>query len=329
MSRIATLIHCFRVATASAALLMACVSNSQAAVVTVSLDAVADPTSNFNAYWSEGLVQLNMPFPGTTRQPFWDTKDLSRTYNNAFDFFPNEAAMKFGHLTYDNASLVSGSGSAAITGLTLGIERDPLNSNYVNGSWLSFTTDLQAYSGSVTVSNGAVTRIDLTASYSSLGYFGLTPVNGSGTFSVSGSTFQVLASATNPGFGNYNPSMAWNWSGVISSVATAPPTIAADFDGNGFVDASDLAQWKIGMGIASEATKNQGDANSDGAVDGTDFLIWQREFGMGTPPTLAAVPEPSAALLLVTAFAGLSFRRCGQLRCMRRRSPGMQDFQDQ
>jgi hypothetical protein len=294
---------------------------SRAAAVTVSLDAVADPTSNFNAYWSEGLAQLNLTYSGTTRQPFWDTKDLSRTYTNSFDFFPNEAAMKFGNLTYDDASLVGGSGSATITGLTLGIERDPLDSGYVNGSWLSFTTDVQTYSGAVTVSNGVVTGINLTASYNATGSFGPTPVSGSGTFSVSGATFHVLASAHNPNFGNYNPSMAWNWSGVISSVVTAPPTLAADFDGNGHVDAADLAAWKIGMGIASGAEKDQGDANGDGAVDGADFLTWQREFGMGPPQTLSAVasvPEPSAALLLAMALGVASFGR-RRSRCMRHR----------
>ncbi|WP_428308555.1 dockerin type I domain-containing protein [Lacipirellula sp.] len=284
-----------------------------AATVAVSLDAIADPTSNFIAYWSEGICQLNMTYPGTTRQPFWNTQNLSQTYNNNFDFFPNDSAMKFGNFTYDDASLVGGSGSATITGLTLGIERDPLNANYVNGSWLSFTTDVQSYSGSVTVANGAVTGINLTANYNSVGYFGSVPANGSGVFSIAGNEFQVTATAYNAFFGPYDPQMAWDWSGVISSVTTTPPPVyAADFDGNGYVDGVDLSQWKLGMGIASGATKNQGDANGDGVVDGADFLAWQREFGLGTPPTLAAlssVPEPAAATLLTLALASLALRR--------------------
>lgn len=286
--------------------------DSPAATVVVSLDAVADPTSNFIAYWSEGLAQLNMPYPGTTRQPFWDTKDLTRTYNNNFDFFPHDSSMKFGNLTYDDASLVAGSGSAVITGLTLGIERDPLDAGYVNGSWLSFTTDLQSYAGSVTVINGAVTGINLTASYKSIGYFAGTPADGNGAFSISGSTFQVTATAYSPYFGNYDPQMAWDWSGVISSVVEPPPlSLAADFDDNDYVDAADLALWQSGMGMPSGATKGQGDADGNGSVDGADFLVWQREFGLGTPPVsvAATVPEPAAAALMAIAAAGVAHLR--------------------
>ncbi|WP_152097756.1 hypothetical protein [Lacipirellula parvula] len=314
MPRCAAFIHCFRIVFASTAIFAAASrADIHAATVAVSLDAVADPTSNFIAYWSEGICQLNMTYPGTTRQPFWNTQNLSQTYNNNFDFFPNDSVMKFGNFTYDDASLVGGSGSATITGLTLGIERDPLNANYVNGSWLSFTTELQSYSGSVTVANGAVTGINLTANYNSVGYFGSVPANGSGTFSIAGNAFQVSATADNAFFGNYDPAMEWDWSGVISSVTTTPPPVyAADFDGNGYIDGADLSQWKLGMGIASGATKNQGDANDDGAVDGADFLTWQREFGLGTPPALAAassVPEPAAATLLAFALASLALRR--------------------
>ena len=321
MSRISEPIYRFRIVFAILALLAAASSvDARAATVAVSLDAVADPTSNFIAYWSEGICQLDMTYPGTTRQPFWNTNDLSFTYNNNFDFFPNDSAMKFGNFTYDDASLVGGSGSAAITGLTLGIERDPLNANYVNGSWLSFTTEVQDYAGSVTVSNGAVTNVNLTAQYSSLGYFASVPAYGTGTFSITGNEFQVTATAYNVYFSPYDPLMSWDWSGVISSVTTTPPPVyAADFDGNGYVDGADLAQWKLSMaaGIPSGATKNQGDANLDGAVDGADFLVWQREFGLGTTSMQSAanaVPEPDATVLMTLALTKLVLRRRNERR---------------
>lgn len=313
LSNRAVLAHCLQIVAVNVALLMAFRGVAvQAATVTVPLDAVADVSSNFNAYFSEGIAQLNMTFPGTNRQPFWMTGNPSLTYNQAFDFFPNDSAMKFGELTYDDSSLTSGSGSAAITGLALGIEKNPLDPSYINGTWLSFTTELQTYSGSVTVANGAVTGINLTASYNTTGYFGVGEISGSGTFSISGASFQVLASAHNPTHVNFNPSVAWNWSGVMTSVVTPPLLLAADFDDNDRVDSADLALWQSGMGIPSNATKSQGDADGNGSVDGADFLIWQREYGLGAPPALVAaapVPEPAAASILAVAIAGTAHLR--------------------
>jgi hypothetical protein len=75
---------------------------------------------------------------------------------------------------------------------------------------------------------------------------------------------------------------------------------------------------EIGGGLA-------GDFNADDVVDGADFLVWQRG-GSPTPlsagdladwqanygtsaaaPAVGAVPEPSAALLAISAVAALGF----------------------
>ena len=79
-----------------------------------------------------------------------------------------------------------------------------------------------------------------------------------------------------------------------------PTFAAADFNRDGFVDAADLAVWKSNFGAAESATSQMGDANGDGAVDGADFLVWQRQLGgaASAAATQAAVPEPSALLLL-------------------------------
>lgn len=53
----------------------------------------------------------------------------------------------------------------------------------------------------------------------------------------------------------------------------------SDFNGDGTVDASDLAIWKDGFGTTTKAKLEEGDADSDGDVDGTDFLAWQLDFG--------------------------------------------------
>lgn len=91
---------------------------------------------------------------------------------------------------------------------------------------------------------------------------------------------------------------------VVLAVVSAP-SLSADFDEDGDVDAADLAKWKIGFGIASGAAHAQGDADGNGAVDGSDFHAWQRQFGTTlAAPTAGAIPEPRSALLLSLVAAG-------------------------
>lgn len=75
-----------------------------------------------------------------------------------------------------------------------------------------------------------------------------------------------------------------------------------DLNGNGVVDAADLAIWKAGFGDAAGATPANGDADGDGDVDGSDFLRWQRGFSRppGEETTTLSVPEPSAGAILIS-----------------------------
>ena len=81
-----------------------------------------------------------------------------------------------------------------------------------------------------------------------------------------------------------------------------------DFNGDHAVDDDDLAQWEGDYGINGDS-----DANLDGNSDGFDFLFWQQQLGNGVVALSAAstaVPEPTSALLLLTAAAGICLRRC-------------------
>ncbi len=94
--------------------------------------------------------------------------------------------------------------------------------------------------------------------------------------------------------------------GVLSVI----PQYEADFDSNGRVDAADLSLWRAGFGSTALAGRAQGDATGDGAVNGADFLVWQRQLGLGvaTETTSTAVPEP-VALTLACLFASVRLRR--------------------
>ena len=86
----------------------------------------------------------------------------------------------------------------------------------------------------------------------------------------------------------------------------APPS-DADFDNDSDVDGGDFLIWQRNLGVGnSNAT---GDADSSGTVTAADLAIWKSKFG-GPPatPAAGAVPEPSSMLLAVLA-GGLFWRR--------------------
>lgn len=76
--------------------------------------------------------------------------------------------------------------------------------------------------------------------------------------------------------------------------------VPVDFNGDGNVDSDDLEQWEGDFG-----TNSNSDADGDGDSDGVDFLAWQRGFmpssGMST---VAAVPEPTASVLILLGLVG-------------------------
>lgn len=79
--------------------------------------------------------------------------------------------------------------------------------------------------------------------------------------------------------------------------------LAADFNRDGTVTLEDLAIWHTYAGTETGALATQGDANGDGAVNGVDYLAWQRQLGSTiVAPGAMAVPEPRAAALGIIAL---------------------------
>src|SRR5690606_30170352 len=108
-----------------------------------------------------------------------------------------------------------------------------------------------------------------------------------------------LASGSPVDAGTYAPRLnieaLWNWE--------------ADFNDDNVVDALDLQFWKNSYGVAADARKLQGDADGDGDVDGSDFMLWQRQFTAGgMAAENIAIPEPSSACLVVLVIATYAVR---------------------
>ncbi|WP_172992192.1 N-acetylmuramoyl-L-alanine amidase [Lacipirellula parvula] len=74
----------------------------------------------------------------------------------------------------------------------------------------------------------------------------------------------------------------------------APPTPVADFNSDGMVDGVDFLAWQRGFG-KTDAAMQDGDADFDGTVGGSDLDVWKAQFG-GSPPSplVASVAAISA-----------------------------------
>jgi hypothetical protein len=77
----------------------------------------------------------------------------------------------------------------------------------------------------------------------------------------------------------------------------------ADFNNDGHVDGKDFLIWQRGYGIGTN--NSTGDANNSGTVDAADLAIWQNLYGSGSLIASMAVPEPSSCIFLALGYLGL------------------------
>jgi hypothetical protein len=88
-------------------------------------------------------------------------------------------------------------------------------------------------------------------------------------------------------------------------------TSPGDANLDGQVDGADLNDFLANFGLTGGW--RQFDFDGDGAVDGSDFLTWERNLGAGGAASPAtSVPEPSASLALVMASVLYSLARGGR-----------------
>ena len=102
---------------------------------------------------------------------------------------------------------------------------------------------------------------------------------------------------------------------LLTARQAISPGLAGDFDGNGVVEGSDFLVWQTQFGqMASPNVSLSADGNGDGFVNADDLAIWQQHFGMEAPDdtSTSAVPEPLTVRLALVAFCCcLIVRRTG------------------
>lgn len=109
-------------------------------------------------------------------------------------------------------------------------------------------------------------------------------------------------------------SMSTN-NGIQKFTLTLDPIVTpvddADFNGDLVVDGADFLIWQRGFGLSAQPDKSTGDADGDGNVNDADLAVWSTQFGtVITPPTpVSAVPEPTAIALALAGLACLAGMR--------------------
>jgi hypothetical protein len=100
---------------------------------------------------------------------------------------------------------------------------------------------------------------------------------------------------------------AATFTSIVHSFELAPE--ASDFDSDGDVDGADFLAWQKGVGI-DDAAPTQGDANGDGVADAADLEMWKQQAFGAAAAAIDRAPEPAAAGLAGLACAiALGLRR--------------------
>ncbi|MGI9456788.1 MAG: PEP-CTERM sorting domain-containing protein [Aeoliella sp.] len=198
-----------------------------------------------------------------------------------------------------------------VLGDFIGVASAALNMNLGGGPTGAELSHI-AVAGDITI--GGELHVDL----STTGTNPIVPMPGDEFEIISGASllmgsFSVLdlPMLSNPG---------WNWfidtaNSDVTLTVLDIIAIGADFNGDGIVDALDLAIWEMNFGLTMGGTGVLGDADLDGDVDGDDFFVWLEQ--VGGPGMIAGalnlannqVPEPSTLLMAACGVTALCLAR--------------------
>jgi hypothetical protein len=84
----------------------------------------------------------------------------------------------------------------------------------------------------------------------------------------------------------------------FNHLTVSTPTLTADFDSNGIVDGADFLVWQRQFNTAGPGA----DGNSDGLVDDADLSIWRATFGANGSSSAMSAPESDSIGFAIFAF---------------------------
>ena len=129
---------------------------------------------------------------------------------------------------------------------------------------------------------------------------------GNGRSESLGNVFDVSGDPNSLGFVYRNADTGAVATGDIEFVLSD-----ADFDGSSTVDGNDFLIWQRGFGLGGQTDNSNGDADGSGTVDNADLAVWEGQYGTSPLSAVAAVPEPTTGSLIGLALASsiLGYRR--------------------
>lgn len=97
------------------------------------------------------------------------------------------------------------------------------------------------------------------------------------------------------------PTVALN----VTILPQGPTGPAGDYNGDGSVDGTDFLVWQRNLGTTVSPAGSGADGNGNGSVDPGDLTVWKEHFGTGGSSPVAAVPEPGSLLLAAAGLVAL------------------------
>lgn len=100
---------------------------------------------------------------------------------------------------------------------------------------------------------------------------------------------------------------------VVDLKLVAKSLHPTDFDSDGDVDGIDFLTWQRGFGTTTGAMRSQGDGTNDGRVNSADLALWANQFGT-VPVSAVTVTIPETGTVKLAIFGAMvGLIACGRL----------------
>ena len=107
-----------------------------------------------------------------------------------------------------------------------------------------------------------------------------------------------------------SPGLRWQLNpGNVTVFLSVVPAIDANFVEDSAIDGSDFLAWQRGYGLDNQHNNDNGDANADGLVNDADFAGWTSQYGTEVTQGVGGVPEPGALALVCSGAIVAVLRR--------------------